>query len=60
MQKSKIVMYEFWYDYMKLKYGGKAKICYMDTDRFIVYIETEGIYVDISKDVKTSFDALNY
>ena len=32
-------MYEFWYDYMKLKYGGKGKLCYMDTDSFIVYIK---------------------
>ena len=26
-------MYEFWYDYMKLKYGDNVKLCYMDTDR---------------------------
>ena len=34
----KIVMYELWYDYMKPKYGKKAKLCYMDTARFIAYI----------------------
>ena len=28
---SKILMYEFWYDYVKLKYGEKVKLCYMDT-----------------------------
>ena len=33
---SKTVMYEFWYDYVKLKYGEHAKLCYMDTDSFIV------------------------
>ena len=35
---SKIAMYEFWCDYVKLKYDEKAKLCYMDTDSFIVYI----------------------
>ena len=34
---SKIVMYEFWYDYMKRKYGQKAKLCYIDTGSFVVY-----------------------
>ena len=29
-------MYEFWYDFVKPKYGEKAKLCYMDTDSFIV------------------------
>ena len=42
-------MYEFWYDYVKLKYGEKAKLCYMDTDSFIVYIKkTNDIYKDIA------------
>ena len=38
---SKILMYEFCYDYIKPKYGDKAKLCYMDTDSFVIYIETE-------------------
>ena len=46
-------MYEFWYDYVKPKYGRKAKLCYMDTDSFIVYIKTESIYSNIPKDVET-------
>ena len=40
---TKMVMYEFWYDYLKPKYREKAKLCYMDTDSFIVYVE-EDIY----------------
>ena len=40
---SKILMYEFCYDYVKLKYGEKAKLCYMDTDSFIAYIKTDDI-----------------
>ena len=38
---SKILMYEFWYDYVKPKYGKKAKLCYMDIDSFIVCIITD-------------------
>ena len=37
------VMYEFWYDYVKPKYGKKAKLCYMDTDSFIVHVKTDDI-----------------
>ena len=60
LELSQIVMYEFWYDYVKPKYGENAKLCYMGTDSFIVYIKTEGIYADISKDVKARFDTSNY
>ena len=38
---SKAVMYEFWYDYLKPKYGENAKLCYMDTDIFIVHVKKE-------------------
>ena len=50
----------FWYDYVKLKYGEKAKLCYMDTDSFIVYIKTDDIYKDIAEDFETRFDTSNY
>ena len=38
LELNKILMYEFWYDYVKPKYGEKSKMCYMNTDSFIVYI----------------------
>ena len=53
-------MYEFWYDYVKPKYGEKVKLGYMDADSFIVYIKTEDIYKDIAEDVETRFDISNY
>ena len=53
-------MYEFWYDYVKLKYGEKVKLCCMDTDSFIVYIKTDDIYKDIAEDVENRFDTGNY
>ena len=52
----KIVMYEFWYDYIKPKYGKKAKLYYMDTDSFIMHIKTEDFYEDIADDVEKRFD----
>ena len=38
---SKTLMYEFWYDYIEPKYGDTAKLCYMDTDSFVIYIKIE-------------------
>ena len=57
---SKITMYEFWYDYLKIKYEDKARLCYMDTDSFVVNIKTKDFYKDISQDVNKRFDTLNY
>ena len=57
---SKILMYEFWYDYMKPKYGDNVKLCYMDTDSFIMHIKTEDFYKDIAGDVEKRFDTSNY
>ena len=53
---SKTLMYEFWYDYMKPKYGDNMKLCYGDTDSFIINIKTEDLYEDIADDVKKRFD----
>ena len=57
---SKTLMYEFWYDYIKPKYGDKAKLCYMDTDSFLIHITTEDFYRDIANDVERWFDTSNY
>ena len=57
---SKITMYEFWYDYVKIKYQDKARLCYMETDSFVVNIKTKDFYKDISQDVNKRFDTSNY
>ena len=57
---SKTAMYEFWYDHVKPKYGENAKLCYMDTESFIVHVRRDDIYKDIAEDVKTKFDTSNY
>ena len=57
---SKILMYEFWYDYMKPKYGDNVKLCYMDTDSFVMNIKTEEFYKDLANDVEKRFDTSNY
>ena len=41
---SKILMYEFWYDYIKPKYGDRAKLCYTDTDSFVIDIKTKDFF----------------
>ena len=51
LEISKILMYEFWYDYLKPKYGNDVKLCYMDTDSFIMNIKTNDFYEDIADDV---------
>ena len=53
-------MHEYWYDDMKPKYGDNIKLCYMDTDSFIMHVKTEDFYEDIANDVKKSYDTSNY
>ena len=60
LEISKILMYEFWYDYMKPKYNDNVRLCYMDMDSFIMNIKTNDFYKDISDDVDNRFDTSNY
>ena len=59
LEISKILMYEFWYDYIKPKYNDSVKLYYMDTDSFIKNIKTEDFYNDIANDVEKRFDTSN-
>ena len=60
LEISKILMYEFWYDYMKPKYNDNVRLCYMDTDSFIMNIKTNDFYKDIANDVECKFHTSNY
>ena len=53
---SETLTYEFWYDYIKPKYGDRAKLCYTDTDSFFIHIITEDLFEDIADDVDGRFD----
>ena len=60
LEFSKILMYEFWYDYVKPIYCEKATLYYMGTGSLTVSIITDDIYKDTAEDVETRFDTLNY
>ena len=66
MKKTKVKMNKpvylglFWYDYIKAKYQDNVKLCYMDTDSFIINIKTEDFYEDIADDVEKRFGTSNY
>ena len=57
---SKIIMYDFHYNYIKSKYADKAKLLFTDTDSLMYEIETEDFYKDIAGDVKDRFDTSDY
>ena len=57
---SKILMYEFWYGYLKSKYGHRVRLCYTDTDSLIPFIKTKDFYEDIANDVEKRFDMSGY
>ena len=57
---SKTLMYKFWYDYIKPKYEDRSKLCYTNTDSFIIHIITEDLFADISDNVERWFNTSNY
>ena len=51
---------EFWHDHIKPNYQNDAKLCYIDTDSFIIHVKTEDVYEEIADDVEKIFDTSNY
>ena len=51
---SKTLMYEFWYDYIKPKYQDRAKLCYMDTDSFVIHIKNDDFMKTLMMTLKSS------
>ena len=60
LEISKILMYEFWYDYIKPKYNDHVRLCIMDTDSFVMHIKTNDFYKDIASGIENRFDTSNY
>ena len=52
-------MYEFWYDYIKLKYGENVQPLH-NTGSFVVHVKTDDIYKDIAENVETNIDTTNF
>ena len=59
LEISKIIIYKFWYNYMKRKYGDMVKLCYTDTNSLVMAIKTKDFYKDIAQDVQERFDTSN-
>ena len=60
VDKSKVLMYEFYYDYLKPKYNDKVKLLYMDTDSFVLHIETEDFFEGVKNDIHDWYDTFKY
>ena len=59
LQLSKVLVYEFHYDYVKNKYGNNSRLLIADSDSLLYEIKTEDVYKDFSTD-KEMFDFSNY
>ena len=59
LELSKVLMYEFHYDYIKNKYDNKSKLLFTDTDSLMYQIKAEDVYEDFNSD-KEIYDFTNY
>ena len=60
LDKSKELMHEFYYDYLKPKYKSNISLLYMDTDSFVLQIDTEDLFEDIKNEMHNWFDISKY
>ena len=59
LETSKLHMYKFWYDYLKVRYGDNVNLIYTDTDSFVLEIFTDDVYEDM-KNNNHLFDFSEY
>ena len=60
LDPSRALMYEIHYDYMRLKYGSKVKLCYMNTNSFVYKIGTKNFCRNFAKHMEKCFNASEY
>ena len=59
LELSKVLMYSFFYDTLKPRYGENVRLCYTDTDSFILQYATDDLYANMS-DMMDQYDTSNY
>ena len=59
LDKSKILMYDFFYNHLRKQYGEKCELLYTDTDSLLLKIETEDVYKDIKAN-ESFYDTSDY
>ena len=59
LENSKILMYDFYYNYLKARYGPRCDLIYTDTDSLLLHIQTDDVYKDMKKDLWL-YDTSNY
>jgi len=59
LEISKTLMYHFYYDYLKARYGPRCDLIYTDTDSLLLHIQTDDVYEDM-KEHKNLYDTSNY
>ena len=60
LDMSKSLMYDFHYNYIKIKYGDKAKLLFTDIESLACEIKTKYFYKDINPDIEKGFDTNVY
>ena len=59
LDNSKILIYDFFYNHLKAKYGDKCDLVFTDTDSLILDIKTEDVYKDM-QECSWLYDTSNY
>ena len=59
LENSKSLMYDFFYNCLKARYGPKCELIYTDTDSLLLEIETDHVYRDMAEELSL-YDTSNY
>ena len=59
LELSKLIMYKFYYEYLKPTYGAHCRLLFTDTDSLCCEIQTTDIYHDMGQNID-HFDISNF